>query len=304
MTVPDFESLMVPVLEFLADGQVYPRRDVAAAMIDHFQLSDEDVKATIPSGGKVINNRTWWATTHLFQAGLLARPQRGHVQITTAGRELLAEHPAKITVKLLLSRYPSYVEFRSRKSAGKPDKPDDGAEGSSDQSPQDLLQQAVVENRAVVTSELLLKLRAMDPTDFEKLVIRLLNAMGYGTSGSLEHTPKSGDAGIDGIISQDPLGLDRIYLQAKRYAVDNVVQRPAIQSFVGALIGAQGDRGVFITTSSFSSGAITEASRVNMRVELIDGERLASLMVDFGVGVQPEAIVTLHRVDEDFFEGM
>ena len=144
---------------------------------------------------------------------------------------------------------------------------------------------------------------ALDPKGFELLVLRLLNAMGYGRNGGLvEHSGRSGDGGIDGIISQDPLGLDRIYLQAKRYAPDQTVSRPTIQGFVGALIGAQGDRGVFLTTGSFTEGARVEADRVNVRIELIDGKRLADLMLRHGVGVQVQTEVTLYDLDEDFFD--
>jgi len=192
-------------------------------------------------------------------------------------------------------------------------KGEDGATGDSrhtepdeteapTQAPEELIQQAVDENRAAVESDILDRALGVDPATFERLVLRLLGAMGYGKSGRIEHSGKSGDGGIDGIISQDPLGLDRVYMQAKRYARDNVVQRPAIQGFVGALFGAQGDRGVFITTSSFSTGARQEAEKVNARIVLIDGDRLAELMVRHGVGVQAESTAVLHRVDEDFFD--
>lgn len=160
----------------------------------------------------------------------------------------------------------------------------------------------MAENRAAIESDLLDRALAVEPSAIERLVVRLLEAMGYGKAGRIEHSGKSGDGGIDGIISQDPLGLDRVYMQAKRYARDNVVQRRAIQGFVGALLGAQSDRGVFITTSSFSAGARQEAERVNARVVLIDGDSLAELMVRHRVGVQAESTAVLHRVDEDFFE--
>lgn len=162
----------------------------------------------------------------------------------------------------------------------------------------------MAENRAVVQNELLERALAVSPTEFERLVLHLLESMGYGKSGNLTPTAATGDAGIDGIISQDPLGLDRIYVQAKRYDIERVIHRPTIQAFVGALMGAQGDRGVFITTSSFSQGAKDEAEKVNARIELIDGSRLAQLMLRHGVGVQPESIVTLYQLDEDFFEGL
>ena len=248
-------------------------------------------------------NRVGWSITHLVQAGLLVRPARGLVAITDVGREVLAAHPDRVDMKVL-NGFESYRDFRSRSTQRDttgtgPLTIEPGAEAAS---PQDLLAQAVTENRAAVEGELLKRALALSPTEFERLVVRLLERMGYGRSGTVEHSGRSGDAGIDGIISQDPLGLDRIYLQVKRYAPDQSVQRPAVQGFVGALMGAQGDRGVFITTSSFSSGARTEAERVNARIELIDGLRLAQLMLRHGVGVQAETTVTLHQLDEDFFE--
>lgn len=206
----------------------------------------------------------------------------------------------------VLNGFESYREFRSRSTqrdtaGGAPLTAEPDVDAAS---PQDLLGQAVTENRAAVEGELLKRALALSPAEFERLVVRLLEQMGYGRFGGVEHSGRSGDAGIDGIISQDPLGLDRIYLQAKRYAPDQSVQRPAIQGFVGALMGAQGDRGVFITTSTFSAGARTEAERVNARIELIDGLRLAELMLRHGVGVQAETTVTLHQLDEDFFESL
>jgi restriction system protein len=304
--IPDFQSLMRPLLETLSDGSVRRTRDLVDTMSVRFGLSDEERTAMLPSGKqRRIDNRVTWAISHLFQAGLLERPARGQVAITAAGRDVLAEHPERVDMSVL-NGFESYREFRERSSTR--DSADQGpltAEPDVEAaSPQDLLSQAVTENRAAVEGELLRRALALSPTEFERLVVRLLERMGYGRSGAVEHSGRSGDAGIDGIISQDPLGLDRIYLQAKRYAPDQSVQRPAIQGFVGALMGAQGDRGVFITTSSFSSGARTEAERVNARIELIDGARLAELMLRHGVGVQAEVTVTLHQLDEDFFESL
>lgn len=175
-------------------------------------------------------------------------------------------------------------------------------------SPEDLLatavaeNKAVAENRAALEGELLKRALALDPRGFELLVLRLLAAMGYGKSGAVEHSGQSGDGGIDGIISQDPPGFDRIYLQAKQYATDRTVGRPTLQAFAGALMSAQGDRGVFLTTASFTREAVEEARRVNLRIELIDGKRLAELMLRHGVGVQAKTSVTLYDQDEDFFE--
>ena len=304
--IPDFQTLMRPLLEELSDGAVHRTRDLVAVMSDRFGLTDEERAARVPSGQQGrIDNRVSWAVSHLFQAGLLERPARAQVVITPAGRDVLAAHPDRVDMSVLRG-YESYRRFRSRSTAR-----DDTGAGPLDAepdpesaSPQDLLAQALTENRAAVEGELLKRALGLSPAEFERLVLRLLEKMGYGRAGGVEHSGRSGDAGIDGIISQDPLGLDRIYLQAKRYAPDQSVQRPAIQGFVGALMGAQGDRGVFITTSTFSSGARTEADRVNARIELIDGARLAELMLRHGVGVQAETTVTLHQLDEDFFEAL
>jgi len=304
VTIPDFQTVMRPILALLADGSSRLTKQVIAAMTDEFSLTDEERNAMLPSGRqRRMDNRVYWALTHLSQAGLLERPVRAHVRITAAGRGVLAAHPQRVDMTVL-RQYPSYQEFRNRTSQPTVDKitTTGPVEVPEEQvSPQDLVSRALLENQAAVEGELLTRALALDPTDFEKLVIRLLEAMGYGRLGTIDHSGKSGDGGIDGIISQDPLGLDRIYLQAKRYT-DKPVDRPFIQGFVGALMGAQGDRGVFLTTSNFTAGARAEAERVNARIVLIDGRRLAELMVRHGVGVQAETVVTLHQVDEDFFE--
>ncbi len=306
MTIPDFQTLMRPILALLSDGAVRQTREVTAAMAEEFELTEEERATLLPSGRqRVIDNRVGWSLTHLSQAGLLERPARARVRITETGQDVLSTHPDRVDMRVLAG-FPSYQEFRQRSSAKKPSARDGSAEPSDrveeQDSPQVLVERAVAENRAAVEGELLKRALAMEPQDFERLVIRLLEAMGYGGSGVIEHSGRSGDAGIDGIISQDPLGLDRIFVQAKRFGVEQRIQRPTIQGFVGALMGAQGDRGVFITTSTFSPGARTEAEKVNARIELIDGPRLAGLMARYGVGVQPESQVTLLQVDEDVFD--
>jgi restriction system protein len=302
MTIPDFQTVMRPSLALLADGETRRVRAVVAAITEQFELTDDEREQLLPSGRqRVIDNRVGWALTYLFQAGLTERPQRAHVRITDLGRQALADNPHRIDMKVL-EQFPAYVEFRDRTRNRESTAEVALPPAESAATPQDLLDRAIKENRAVVESELLQRALALPPVGFEDLVMKLLAAMGYGHSGRVERTSAAGDAGIDGIISQDPLGLDRIYVQAKRYQTDQVIHRPTIQAFVGALMGAQGDRGVFIATSSFSSGARLEAERVNARIELIDGTRLAHLMVRHGVGVQPESIVTLYQLDEDFFE--
>lgn len=303
--IPDFQTLMRPVLAYLGDGAVRRSRDVKDSMAEEFALSDTDKAQLLPSGRqRTFDNRVGWALTYLSQAGLVERPSRGHVRITDDGRTALSTNPTRIDMKTLES-YPAYLEFRERtRDNGTVDVSAAEKPQSSTATPNDLIEQAVSTNRAAVEGEVLRAALALSPTGFEDLVIRLLERMGYGRAGSVERTSASGDAGVDGIISQDPLGLDRIYVQAKRYAEDRTIDRPRIHEFAGALLGKQGDRGVFITTSRFSSGAIQEAERINARIELIDGRRLAELLVAYGVGVQADQTVTLYRLDEDFFEDL
>ncbi len=307
--IPDFQTLMRPVLALLGDGEVRRSRDVKNAMADQFGLSESERAEMLPSGRqRIIDNRVGWALTYLAQSGLTDRPSRGHVRITDDGRVALGQYPERIDMKVL-EAYPKYIAFRDRTRQPAPtpipDSPTPSAQHElPEATPADLVDQAVRTNRAAVEGDVLAAALSLSPTGFEELVVRLLGAMGYGRSGNLERTSATGDAGVDGIISQDPLGLDRIYIQAKRYAVDRPIDRPRIHEFAGALLGKQGDRGVFITTSSFTQGARAEADRINARIELIDGTRLAQLLVANGVGVQAETTVTLHRLDEDFFDSL
>lgn len=296
---------MRPALAQLADGGVHTTREVREALAGAYQLNEADRAHLLPSGrARTFDNRVSWALTYLSQAGLTERPRRGHVQITDAGRQALATHPQRIDMGTL-EQYPSYVEFRERRSRREPAAP--APAGAASQAvaaatPADLIAQAVADNRAAIEGDVLRAALALSATGFEDLVIRLLETMGYGRAGSVERTSASGDAGVDGIISQDPLGLDRIYVQAKRYAEDRAIDRPKIHEFAGALLGKQGDRGVYITTSRFTDGARREAERINARIELIDGARLAELLVAHEVGVQAETTAILYRLDEDFFE--
>ncbi|GAA4899125.1 restriction endonuclease [Tessaracoccus lubricantis] len=308
--IPDFQSLMRPVLSHLDDGLMRRSRDVKDAMADAFHLTADERAEMLPSGRqRTMDNRVGWALTYLAQSGLVERPSRGQVRITEAGRRALAENPDRIDMRVL-EKYPQYVEFRdrTRQPSQSIEHPTPAARAATvelpEATPADLVEQAVRTNRAAVEGEVLSAALALSPTGFEELVIRLLAAMGYGRSGGLERTSVTGDAGVDGIISQDPLGLDRIYVQAKRYAVDRPIDRPKIHEFAGALLGKQGDRGVYITTSSFTQGARLEAERINARIELIDGRRLAQLLVAHRVGVQAEQTVSLFRLDEDYFDSL
>ncbi|MCT1605230.1 restriction endonuclease [Dermacoccus nishinomiyaensis] len=312
MTIPDFQSLMRPVLAALADGEVRRSRHVKDAMVEQFELSAEERAQMLPSGRqRTMDNRVGWATTYLSQAGLIERPQRGQLRISPAGREALRRFPERIDMKVL-ETYPEYLAFRDRTRISTSDEPSAITPTTSvpetpeldRATPSELIERARRTNRAAVEGEVLKKALTLSPTGFEDLVIRLLEAMGYGRAGSVERTSATGDAGVDGIISQDPLGLDRIYVQAKRYAEDRPIDRPRIHEFAGALLGKQGDRGVFITTSRFTQGAHNEADRINARIELIDGAKLAQLLVVYGVGVQTEETVVLYGLDEDFFESL
>lgn len=312
MTIPDFQSLMRPVLAALADGEVRRSRHVKDAMVEQFELSAEERAQMLPSGRqRTMDNRVGWATTYLSQAGLIERPQRGQLRISPAGREALRRFPERIDIRVL-ETYPDYLAFRDRTRISTSNEPSAITPTTSvpetpeldRATPSELIERARRTNRAAVEGEVLKKALTLSPTGFEDLVIRLLEAMGYGRAGSVERTSATGDAGVDGIISQDPLGLDRIYVQAKRYAEDRPIDRPRIHEFAGALLGKQGDRGVFITTSRFTQGAHDEADRINARIELIDGAKLAQLLVVYGVGVQTEETVVLYGLDEDFFESL
>jgi restriction system protein len=300
MSVPDYQSLMAPTLRVLADGGERSLAELRAVVADRLALSEDDLRAKIPSGTPLFANRLHWAVTYMYQAGLLSRPQRGVVCITDRGRKVAAAHPNRVDVRLL-SEFSEFLDFKSRsrqpRAAGEPDLADDGA------TPREAVSTAVDEANAAVAAEMLDRVRQREPAFLERLVLAVLTAMGYGgAAGAAEHLGRSGDEGLDGVIRQDPLGLDRIYVQAKRYGAARAVGRPEIQEFVGALHGAQADRGIFITTSRFTPEAITYADRVAARVILIDGATLSSLMVRHNIGVQDQQTYVIKRVDEDFFE--
>ncbi len=305
MAVPDYETLMLPVLQAVA-GAEGPVTSSALrnAVAESVGLSAADRAETIRSGAPVFDNRVHWAVTYLVQAGLLVRPKRGVVAITERGRDVLQSHPQRID-NALLERFPEFVEFRKRSGTRPRSKLTAGREQSAaaDAPPRERLAAAVREANAAVAEELVQRIRDREPDFLEALVLELLTAMGYGgRDGAAEHLGGPGDEGLDGVIRQDALGLDRVYVQAKRYAADNPVSRSAIQGFVGALHGAQADRGIFITTSRFTAEAARYAERVNARVILIDGERLGDLMVTYNVGVQDDETFVMKEIDEDYFE--
>lgn len=301
MTSPVWEQYMVPALRVLTDGQVHRSRDIVEAAADAMGVTQEQRVEMIPSGQARYQNRGNWALSYLARAGAVERPVRGRYRITEVGRALLAQFPGGIT-ELDLHSVPGYVSPRDRVRTSEPTVATEAPEETS-QSPTEQIEDGITRLHAAVAAELLERLHAQPPAFFEQAVLDLLMAMGYGgTQGRATRTQLSNDGGIDGIIDQDALGLSRVYVQAKRYGLDSSVGRPEIQGFVGALHGNQANQGVFITTASFTHGAREFAGSVATRVVLIDGPRLADLMIRYGVGVQTKRTVKIVELDEDFFE--
>jgi restriction system protein len=310
MPIPDYQALMLPVLKLAADGREHRFRDAVEQLAADFAMTDAERAELLPSGGQpIFNNRVGWAATYLKQAGLLQSPKRGLFQITDTGKTLLRENPRNID-NALLERYEAFRAFRTRRRVAEDPEPRAEAahaqqerERPADETPEDALASAYRKLRKNLESELLEQVKGSSPAFFERLVVDLLVAMGYGGSrqDAGRAIGRSGDEGIDGIIKEDKLGLDAIYLQAKRW--ESTVGRPEIQKFAGALQGQRANKGVFITTSDFSREAHEYASAINTKIILIDGLRLAELMVDHNVGVTPVGNYELKRVDSDYFEG-
>lgn len=303
MAVPDFQSLMRPCLTVHQDRQAHTPTDLRDRLATQLRVSDEDRAVMLPSDRQsLFANRVAWAVTHMAQAGLLDRPARGVTQITDRGIEVLNQYPDRVDMKVL-SRFPEYAEFRARTKQRKGQQPPETvAVTREDLSPRDAIEDVIDSAHSAVAADLLARVLKQPPVFLEQLVLRLLVKMGYGGLDTpAEHLGAQGDAGLDGLIRLDPLGLDVVYVQAKRYT-DRHVGRPDIQAFVGALHGAQASRGIFITTSRFSSDARDYAERVNARVVLIDGPELAALMIEHDCGVIVEESFVLKRVDENFFE--
>lgn len=298
MPLPTWDQFMAPVQRAVADGEVRTLRELYAVVADAESLPDDQRAEVLPSGGLRYQNRIGWATTYLFKAGALERPARGTYGITAAGRELLARHPEGLTEKDLRA-WAGDADAASTWAVLDPTPTVEETELD----PVEQVEQGIDRIHAEVKHELLLRIHAREPAFFEQAVLDLLVGMGYGGGDlAVTRTQLSNDHGIDGIIDQDVLGLSRVYVQAKRYAPDNPVGRPDIQSFVGALHGQQANQGVFITTGRFSRGATDYAASVPTRVVLIDGGRLAELMIRYGIGVQTRRTFTVVEIDEDFFE--
>ena len=309
MTIPDYETLMLPLLRLIESGPL-TIRDISSRLSDQFGLTAEERAQQIPSGKgvTVMHSRAGWAKTYLKQAGLVSQPRRGLVEITDRGRALLAENPTHVD-NTVLSRYSEFIAFRERSRAEAKASTEQTATsalngGPSTATADERIDLAAAELDVALREELVVRLKLSDPRFFERVVIDVLKALGYGagSGGLAEVTGGSGDGGIDGVIDEDRLGLDRLYVQAKRYG-DQPVGAPVIRNFIGALQMRGASKGVLITTSRFSSEAEAAARMIpSMRIVLIDGDRLAALMIRHNVGVRTERIVEIKKLDFDYFE--
>lgn len=299
MPIPDFQTLMLPLLRYCADGAEHSKRDAVPALATQFGLNEADLSELLPTGrqGK-FDNRVAWAKSYLKQAGLLEITGRGLFKISRRGLEVLNDAPVRIDMKYL-ERFPEYQEFKGRSRVRADSQALEAS--ASPTTPEELLESGYLQLRDALVIEIQQVVKTNSPAFFERVVVQLLLKMGYG--GTREDAGqvvgKSGDGGIDGIINEDRLGLDVIYIQAKRWEAD--VGRPEIQKFVGALAGNKANKGVFITTSGFTKEARAYAAQVNSKLVLIDGSMLAELMIDYNVGVSTREIYEIKRVDSDFF---
>ena len=300
MPVPDFQTLMRPLLEEYAVGGERPIADVRAALAAKFALTPEELAERLPSGAaKTFHNRVGWAATYLYRVGLLVRPRRSVYAITERGREVLAANAERVDLTVL-SQFPELARFRKPRTPRARGAPSQTAVTDT-ATPEERIEAAYDELREALIAEVRDRIATMLPSAFEDLVLDVLHAMGYGdgTEHARLRTGGSGDAGIDGVIREDRLGLDVVYVQAKRW--EATVGRPAVQGFVGALQGARASKGIIFTASTFSSDAVTYAAGVSPRVILVDGERLAELMIDHNVGVSNRETYAVKRVDSDYF---
>ena len=299
MPVPDYQTFMKPVLELAQTEQKY---SVAVQKIGElFNLTEEDRAEATGKGTNLLDNRVGWALTYLVKAGLVERPRRGYFVITDLGKQTLSSKPEKIDNRFL-AQFEGFKNFRGSPANRRPSEDTTSVVSNEDAPPEERIDAAFGEIETELKAELLDRIHNQSPTFFEELVVTLISAMGYGDKGTLSKAVgKSGDGGIDGVIHQDKLGLDVVYLQAKRYAPGNSVGRPELQGFVGTLSGVSAQKGIFVTTSHFSSGALEYLRTIPQRVITIDGNHLVELMLENGVGVKTKKSYEVRRIDEDFF---
>jgi len=296
--IPDFQSIMLPLLQQIADGNEHSMSEVINSLAVNFKLSDDDLNEYLPSRNqKTFYNRVFWAKAHLKFAGFLENTRKGHFVITDSGKQALSTKPNIINIKFL-RQFPEYVDKTAK---GRPNEKSNTTETYNEiedtSTPDEIFDSTYKKIRKNLAEDLLSKIKLCDPFFFEKLVVNLLEKMGYG-EGNI--TKRSGDEGIDGIIKQDCLGLESIYIQAKRW--ENVIGSPEIQKFAGALAGQSAKKGVFITTSRFSNEAREYIKRIEAKIVLIDGELLADYMIKYDLAVKTEQTFRIKKIDNDYFE--
>lgn len=306
VSIPDYQTLMLPVLRLAAAAETRVP-EVADKIASELGLSPDEREQMLPSGRqRILHNRIHWAKFYMTRAGLIDTPSRGRFVASQSGRALLATNPDRIDVKTLL-HIPEFREFYKSQGGAEITEPtsevplEAAVEGI--QTPEEQIEAAHEALEAALRSDLLQRILQNSPAFFERLIVDLLVAMGYGGThrNAAEQLGGTGDGGVDGVINEDRLGLDRVYVQAKRYAPTSTVGRPEVQAFVGSLVGLGATKGVFVTTSSFSQHAIEFARHLSQRVVLIDGNRLGDLLIEHDVGVRVNRVVQFKRLDEDFF---
>lgn len=299
MPIPPFHELLMPLLKFMNDGRIRRHAEIVEFLGRHFAVSDAEFEELLPSGKQArFDNRVRWAVVHLRKAGLLASPKRGEILITDLGRQTVKSGITAIDVAYL-ERFPAYASFRSADI-----EPTEAAETSKradEETPEESIGRIHATLRRQLADDILENVKACSPRFFERLVVELLSTMGYGRGlrDLAQVTGKSGDGGIDGVIREDKLGLDIVAIQAKRW--DRSVGRPEVQAFAGSLEGARSRKGVFITTSTFTRDARDYVKNIDKRIVLIDGEELAQMMIDYGVGVIDRETYTIKKLDAGFF---
>jgi restriction system protein len=302
--IPDFQKLMLPLLKLISDGKEHNYRSIIDNLAYEFNLNENERKELLASGNQpIFDNRVGWAKSYLKKAGLIDSPKRATFIITDLGKEVLSKGPDKIDTKFL-KQFPSFREFQNlSNNENEKETSKTTFEAEVYETPEEQLDSAYQRIRSALANELINRVVELSPSFFERLVVELLVRMGYG--GSIKDAGnaigKSGDGGIDGTIKEDKLGLDIIYIQAKRWKPGNIVGRPELQKFVGALAGQGAKKGIFITTSSFSKEAIDYAPRNETKIVLINGDQLAQLMIDFSVGCTGVQSYEVKKIDNDFF---
>lgn len=303
MAIPNFQSFMLPLLKLASHGEVRIS-DAVNCLADEFCLTPDERAELLPSGKQtVFSNRVNWAKSHLLKACLVEATKRAHFIITKRGSEVLAQNPSRIDIKFL-SQFEEYRQFRQVAANGEEESIGDQSDSQDTHTPDEVIRLAHQRIEATLGQELLERILAAPPTFFEQLIVTLLISMGYGGSAkdAGRALGKSGDDGVDGVIDQDALGLDRVYVQAKRYAIGNNIGSGAIRDFFGSLDRHKAAKGLFVTTSSFSSSAKETAEYLSKRIVLIDGAMLTKLMIRYNVGCRIEETLYLKKVDEEFFE--